>query len=200
VAVERLSRAIDGREPILVHGDYDVDGVTAAALYTRVLSGLGARVTPFVPHRLRDGYDLTQAGVDAALRAGARLILTADCGTVAHQAIRAARAAGIDVIVTDHHTPGGTLPDAVAVVNPNRADCGYADKRLAGAGVAFKLCQALVAARGGDTSALWYYLDLVALATIADLAPLAGENRVFVRYGLRLLAGTRNPGLRALLR
>jgi single-stranded-DNA-specific exonuclease len=199
-AVERLSAAIDRRETILVHGDYDVDGICSTALYTRVLRALDAHVVPFTPHRLRDGYDLTSSGVNAAVAAGARVILTADCGTVAFPAVEAAKQAGIDVIITDHHTPGPTLPDAVAVVNPNRADCDYPDKGLAGVGVAFKVCQALSAARGRDPEWLRWYLDLVALATIADLAPLRGENRIFTRYGLRLLRETRNPGLRALMK
>lgn len=198
-AVERLNRAIARGETILVHGDYDVDGICAAALYTRVLRSLGARVEPFVPHRLNDGYDLGRAGVRAAVEQGAKLILTGDCGIVAHEAVQAAVAAGIDVVVTDHHTPGPTLPPAWAVVNPNRKDCPYPDKALAGTGVAFKVCQALVSARGGDAQELWYYLDLVGLATIADLAPLVGENRIMARYGLRVLADSRIPGLRALL-
>jgi single-stranded-DNA-specific exonuclease len=199
VAVERLGRAIDRGETILVHGDYDVDGICSTALYTRVLRSLGGKAVPFTPYRLRDGYDLTSAGVSAAIEAGASLILTGDCGTVAHAAIREAAEAGIGVIVTDHHTPGPTLPDAVAVVNPNRPDCSYPDRYLAGAGVAWKLSQALVTSRGGDPKSLWYYLDLVAVATIADLAPLKGENRIITRYGLKLLSQSSNHGLRALL-
>ncbi|MBI4410096.1 MAG: single-stranded-DNA-specific exonuclease RecJ [Gemmatimonadetes bacterium] len=199
-AVERLQRALDRNETILVHGDYDVDGMCAAALYAHTLRSLGARVEAFVPRRLVDGYDLGPAGVRTAVESAASVILTADCGIVAHDAVEAARAAGIDVVVTDHHTPGATLPVAVAVVNPNRADCAYPDKALAGAGVAFKVCQALVSARGVDPEPLWYRLDLVALATIADLAPLVGENRVLAHYGLRVLGQTRSPGLRALIR
>ena len=199
-AVARVGTAIAAGERILVHGDYDVDGICSASMLTRVLRGLGARADAFVPHRLQDGYDLGVAGIRAAADIGARLIITADCGTVAHDAVEAARATGIDVIVTDHHTPGPTLPAAVAVLNPNRPDCGYPYKGLAGVGVAFKLCQALYAARGRDPGGLWYFLDLVALATVADLAPLTGENRIFARYGLRLLPQTRNPGLAALLR
>ncbi len=199
-AAERLERAIRAQETILVHGDYDVDGICAAALYTRFLGGLGARVRVFVPNRMRDGYDLTHAGVRAAAEAGASVILTADCGTVAHDAVRAAAASSIDVLVTDHHSPGPDLPPACAVVNPNRQDCTYPDKGLAGTGVAFKLCQALGKARGLDTEQLWYFLDLVAIATIADLAPLTGENRVLTRFGLQLLRQSRNAGLRALLR
>ncbi|MGQ0561978.1 MAG: single-stranded-DNA-specific exonuclease RecJ [Gemmatimonadota bacterium] len=199
-AAERISTAIHRGERILVHGDYDVDGICAATLYTRILRRLGADVIPFVPHRIADGYDLSDAGVRAAAKAGASLILTGDCGIVAHDAIDAASSAGIDVIVTDHHTPGDALPRAVAVVNPNRADCPYPGKGLAGAGVAFKVCQAVAPAFGVSDQDLWYYLDLVAVATIADLAPLTGENRVLTRYGLRVLKESRNPGLRALLK
>ncbi|HEX6558901.1 MAG TPA: single-stranded-DNA-specific exonuclease RecJ, partial [Longimicrobiales bacterium] len=151
------------------------------------------------PHRITDGYDLSHAGVRAAAAVGATLILTGDCGIVAHDAIDAANSAGIDVVVTDHHTPGPSLPGAVAVVNPNRRDCSYPDKGLAGAGVAFKVCQAVAADFGVAPPELWYYLDLVAVATIADLAPLTGENRAMTRYGLKVLKDSRNPGLRALL-
>jgi single-stranded-DNA-specific exonuclease len=198
-AVSRLERALTAGETILVHGDYDVDGICAAALCTRVLRRLGGRVEPFVPHRRRDGYDLSQAGVRAAAQAGATLILTGDCGIVAHDAIESANQMGIEVIVTDHHTPGPQLPPARAVVNPNRSDSSYPNRALAGAGVAFKLCQALWARRGFAAADLWLYLDLVAVATIADLAPLTGENRVITKYGLRLLAQSPNPGMRALL-
>jgi single-stranded-DNA-specific exonuclease len=198
-AVARIVRAVRSGERILVHGDYDVDGMCAAALYTRVLRPLGADVEPFVPHRMSDGYDLGHAGVRRAAEAGATLILTGDCGIVAHDAVEQARAQGIDVIITDHHTPGDVLPAAAAVVNPNRADCPYPFKGLAGAGVAYKLCQLLVEALHGDADALRWQLDLVALATIADLAPLRGENRVLAHYGLRVLRDTRSAGLRALM-
>jgi single-stranded-DNA-specific exonuclease len=198
-AVARVARAVRGGERILVHGDYDVDGICGAVLFTRVLRSLGATAEPFVPHRMTDGYDLGYAGVRHAAESGASLILTADCGIVAFDAVAQAAAAGIDVVITDHHTPGAELPAAVAVVNPNRPDCGYPEKGLAGAGVAFKLCEALVAELGGDRDALLWHLDLVALATIADLAPLRGENRTLAHYGLRVLRETRSPGLRALL-
>ncbi len=199
-AAARLSRALDAGETILVHGDYDVDGICAASLYTRVLRRLGAKVETFVPHRVADGYDLGEGGVRRAVEVGAGLILTGDCGILAHDAVEAAGAAGIDVIVTDHHTPGATLPAAVAVVDPKRADSGYPEAVLAGTGVAFKVCQALARARGLEETWLWYQLDLVALATIADLVPLRGENRVLARVGLRVLRETRNPGLAAMLR
>jgi single-stranded-DNA-specific exonuclease len=199
-AVSRLRRAIGAGETVLVHGDYDVDGICATALFTRALRAMGGRAVPFVPHRLEDGYDLTDAGIRAATAAGATLILTGDCGIVAHEAVNRARRAGIDVVVTDHHTPGPTLPDCVAVVNPNRADCGYPDKGLAGVGVAYKLCCALAAELGYPEERLHGFLDLVAVATVADLAPLSGENRALVRWGLKVLPQTPNPGLRALLR
>lgn len=198
-AVERLGRAMESGETILVHGDYDVDGACATALYTRWLRELGARAVPFVPHRLRDGYDLGPAGLAAARAAGASLVLTADCGITAEEAVVQARGLGLDVIVTDHHRPGERLPPAVAVVNPNRGDCAYPEKGLCGTGVAFKLCQALARRFGRPESQLWRHLDLVALATVADLVPLTGENRVLTRFGLRVLEGTGKPGLRALL-
>ena len=140
-AVARLDLALTRGERILVHGDYDVDGICCAALYTRVLRSLGGRVDTFVPHRLHDGYDLSQAGVRRAAECGATLILTGDCGIVAHDAVAAARGMGMDVIITDHHTPGENLPAAAAVVNPNRPDCGYPEKGLAGAGVAINHSQ-----------------------------------------------------------
>jgi single-stranded-DNA-specific exonuclease len=198
-AALRLAEALDRSETILVHGDYDVDGISATALLTRVLRGLGGHVVPFVPHRLRDGYDFGPAGLARAREVDAELVLTVDCGIVAHDAVAAATAGGLDVIVTDHHTPGDRLPDAFAVVNPNRRDCAGPEKGLCGAGVAFKLLERLVALRGGDPDALLPHLDLVALATVADLVPLTGENRVLVRYGLRALTATEKPGLRALL-
>ncbi|HEX6926315.1 MAG TPA: single-stranded-DNA-specific exonuclease RecJ [Longimicrobiaceae bacterium] len=198
-AVARLARAVRSGETILVHGDYDVDGICATAVYVRALRMMGGRAEAFVPHRLNDGYDLTHAGVGAAQAVGAGLILTGDCGIVAHQAIELAARSGIDVVVTDHHTPGPTLPDAIAVVNPNRPDCSYPDKGLAGAGVAYKVCCALAAELGFPVERLVCFLDLVAIATIADLAPLTMENRALVRWGLSILPDTPNPGLRALL-
>ncbi len=198
-AAERILRAIAANERILVHGDYDVDGICATALLTRWLRRLGGSVVPFVPHRTRDGYDLGAAGLRAATEAGASLLVTCDSGIVAHEAIREAGRLGIEVIVTDHHTPSDTLPEAVAVVNPARADCTWPDPAPCGAGVVFKLCQRLAELRGIPADELWPELDLVALATVADLVPLRGENRVLVRYGLRYLSHTTKPGVRALL-
>jgi single-stranded-DNA-specific exonuclease len=199
-AADRLARAVERGEPILVHGDYDVDGICSTTVMTKVLRGLGGVVTPFIPDRIADGYDLGPAGVAAAQRIGAKVVLTCDCGTSAVESAAALRAAGIDLIITDHHLPGGALPEAFAVVNPKRADCPSADKDLAAVGVAYKLARAVVARCGGDPAAVDDLLDLVALATIADVAPLRGENRVFARLGLKQLAASSHPGIRSLLR
>lgn len=199
-AADRIERAIRDREPVLVHGDYDVDGMTGTALLTGAIGDLGGRAIPFVPHRTRDGYDLGPSGVEAASDAGASLIVTTDCGISAHGAVRAAGERGIDVVVTDHHRPGARLPAAVAVVNPSRADHAYPYRGLAGVGVAFKLVQELFARKGLAEGDLNRYLDLVALGTVADQAPLTGENRVLVRFGLRVLQRTRRAGIRALMR
>jgi single-stranded-DNA-specific exonuclease len=199
-AVERLVRALRENETILVHGDYDVDGICSTTLMVRTLIAAGGNAIPFIPSRLLDGYDLTDAGVRAAHAAGAKLVVTCDCGTSAHRPIAALQAAGIDVIVTDHHLPGGPLPPAFAVLNPKRPGCPSPDKDLAAVGVAFKLALALTRAVGGNENLVYGMLDLVALATIADVAPLTGENRVLVRYGLKLLNDTSRPGLRAMIR
>jgi single-stranded-DNA-specific exonuclease len=199
-AVERVTRAIRGGETVMIHGDYDVDGICSTTLLTRALRGLGGTVVPFIPHRLTDGYDLGSAGVDAALAAGARLVITADCGTSAREPVERLQAAGVDVIVTDHHLPGGELPPALAVLNAKRPGCAYPDKDLAAVGVAFKLALAIARATGANENPILGMLDLVALATIADIAPLRGENRVLARYGLKLLNKTQNIGLRALIR
>jgi single-stranded-DNA-specific exonuclease len=199
VAVELVVRAVRDRRPILVHGDYDVDGQCAAALLTRVLREAGATVHAFVPHRLRDGYDFGPAGLVEAQRVGAGLVITCDCGITAVDAVAAARAAGIDVIVTDHHLPGDRLPPASAVLDPRRADCPSEDKDLCGAGVAFKLAQALVRTLGLSENLPLHFLDYVALATVADVVPLTGENRILVRHGLKMLADSRWVGVRALV-
>jgi len=199
-AVARLAHAVRGRETIMVHGDYDVDGICSTTLLTRAIRGLGGVVVPFIPHRVTDGYDLSMAGVEAAISAGARVMVTADCGTSAREAIQMLCKEGIDVIVSDHHLPGGALPDCLAVLNPKRDGCEYPDKDLAAVGVAFKLALALARELGASQTPIMAMLDLVALATVADIAPLRGENRVLVRYGLRMLGETRNVGLRALIR
>jgi single-stranded-DNA-specific exonuclease len=199
-AVERLARAVREQELVFIHGDYDVDGICSTTILTRVIRGLGGKAMPFIPRRIQDGYDLTDAGVDAAIGAEAKVVVTADCGTGAVAPIARLCQSGIDVIVTDHHLPSGELPDCLAVLNPKRPGDGYPDKDLAAVGVVFKLALALARELGANDNFVWAMLDLVALATVADVAPLRGENRVFVRYGLKMLADTRNIGMRALLR
>lgn len=200
-AIARIARAIAQGETIFVHGDYDVDGMSSTALLTRVLRGCGAaQVVPFVPNRLTDGYDLGAAGVREALAHRATLVITCDCGTSAREPVAQLMAAGVDVIITDHHLPGEALPAAYAICNPKHPESGAADQDLAAVGVAYKLALALCEACGVSPTLAHRQLDLVALATIADVAPLRGENRVLVRYGLKLLAETTHPGLRALMR
>lgn len=198
-AVERIVRAIRGSETILIHGDYDVDGICSTTILTRTLRRLGARVTPFIPHR-NDGYDLTAAGVRATKEAGATLVVTCDCGTSALAPIAELRASGVDVIVTDHHLPSGPLPDAFAVLNPRKPGCPSPDKDLCAAGVAYKLALGVTKAMGASPNPVYNMLDLVALATIADVAPLRGENRVFARCGLGVLNDTKIVGLSSLRR
>jgi len=199
-AVDRLKRAIENSEVILVHGDYDVDGMCSTSILTRTIRSLGGQVVPFIPRRVEDGYDLGEAGVRAALAAGAKVVVTADCGTSAVQPIASLCEAGIDVIVSDHHLPGGELPQCLAILNVRQPNCRYPDKDLAAAGVAYKLSLALTRAMGGNENVVLHMLDLVALATVADVAPLRGENRILVRYGLRLLSEGGNAGIRALVR
>lgn len=199
-AVERLAAACEKGETVMIHGDYDVDGICSTTIMTRVLRQFGAKAVPFIPRRIEDGYDLSSAGVNAAIEAGANVVLTCDCGTSAVEPVAELCRAGIDVIVSDHHLPGSALPDCLAVLNPNQPGCEYPDKHLAAVGVAFKLALALAKRLGKNDAFIWRMLDLVALATVADVARLSGENRVMVRYGLRMLAESENVGLRAMVR
>ncbi len=198
-AVERIERAVAAGETILVHGDYDADGMSAAALLTLGFRELGGSVEAFVPHRTRDGYDLSDAGIKKASESGASLIVTADCGVTASAAVAKAASMGIDVVVTDHHRPGSEIPRAIAVVDPMLPGSRYPFRDLAGVGVAFKLLSALYERVGADAPSLNQHLDLVALGTVADQMPLTGENRILVRAGLRALERSRKTGLRSLL-
>src|SRR4051812_8416818 len=183
---------------LTVHGDYDVGGICATAVMVRALRTLGADVDWFLPSRIDDGYGLARATVERLAARGTRLLITVDCAVTAVEEVAAARAAGLDVLVTDHHAPraDGALP-AAPIVHPRLG--GYPCADLCAAAVAHKLAQALLAAAGEDPALADEDLDLVALATVADVVPLRGENRRLVRAGLRALAGTRKPGLRALM-
>jgi single-stranded-DNA-specific exonuclease len=195
-ACERIGRAIDAGERVCVHGDYDADGICATALAVVVLGELGADVRWHVPSRFDEGYGVAAETVDRLAADGISLLVTVDCGITAADQVARAAAAGMDVIVTDHHRPGDVLPDCPLVcTRPSE----YPFPELAGTGVVFKLAQALFARAGRDPAQLERHLDLVALATIADVVPLVDENRGLVRAGLRRLARTERPGLRALM-
>ena len=206
-AAARLARAVTAGEQILLIGDYDVDGTTATALLLEFLRTCGAKVSYFIPDRLREGYGFQPQHIAAvALPRGASLLVTVDCGSGSHSAVAAGRAAGIDVIVTDHHNLGSELPAAVAVVNPKRADCPSGLSHLAGVGVAFCLVVALRKHlrqlrfwEGRAEPNLRVFCDLVALGTIADMVPLVTDNRILARAGLELIGSGRRPGLAALM-
>jgi len=198
-AVETIAAAVRAGQTILVHGDYDVDGQCATTLLTRTLRQAGAVVEPFVPHRMRDGYDFGAAGLARAQAVGATVILTCDCGITAVDPVGQANAAGMRVVVTDHHLPGERLPPAAAVVDPQQPGDTSGLGMLCGTGIAFMLARALVPALGLPAAYPMHLLDLVALGTVADVVPLTGPNRALVRHGLRLLTRTRWTGVQALL-
>lgn len=181
-AVDRILCAINDKEPILIFGDYDVDGITSSALMMISLLPLGANVNFFLPHRVRDGYGLSTTIVERAARNGYKLIVTVDNGITAFEPAQRAKELGIDLIITDHHRPHDHLPDAYAIVNPNQVDCPYPFKKLAGVGVGFKLLSLLYEQKGLSLPAKAH--ELLLLGTIADVVPLYGENRFWVRHGL----------------
>lgn len=186
-AVERILSAIDQEQPILIYGDYDVDGTCSVAVLYLFLSAIYPHVFTYVPDRYREGYGVSTQGIDFADDNEIPLIITLDCGIKSHEQVVYARERGIDMIITDHHTPSDTLPEAVAVLNPKRADCPYPYKELCGCGIGFKLVQALCTALDLPSETAYRYLDLVALATCADIVPLTGENRILVYAGLQLI-------------
>jgi single-stranded-DNA-specific exonuclease len=198
-AADRLLQAINNRERIAVHGDYDVDGITSTVILRRALELLGADVGHFIPERLTDGYGLQPGTIDRLHAEGVKLIVSVDCGIRAPEAARRARQLGVDLIITDHHEPDDELPDACAVVNPKRHDCSYPDKNLAGVGVALKLVQALCG-RAGKSAWLPAFVKIASIGTLADVVPLVGENRIIAKLGLQMLTkGPHKVGLRALL-
>jgi len=195
-ATARIESAIENGERICVYGDYDCDGVTATALLTTYLSSVGADVFYYIPDRESEGYGMNCGAVDTLHSMQTNLIITVDNGISAHNEVEYAKSLGIDVVITDHHTPRDTLPDA-PVVNPHRADCPSTYKNLAGVGVAFHLICALE--RVPPEELLEHYSDLVAIGTIADVVPLTGENRMIVRHGLELIPESPRPGIHALM-
>ena len=205
-AVARLRAAIRQSEPIAVYGDYDVDGVTATALLVPTLQALGAQAQPYIPKRLEEGYGLNREALTELASRGVRVIVTVDCGVRSLDECAFARTLGLDLIITDHHPVGPQLPPALAILDPRRDGEHYPYVHLAGVGLAYKLAQALLRSESQVPTAKSLLtlktddlLDLVALGTVADLAPLTGENRALVWRGLQLLRETKRPGLVAML-
>lgn len=197
-AIDRLRSAISGGEHIAIYGDFDVDGVTSSAILIEGLNALGGHATSYIPDRFSEGYGVNSAAIDSLHARGVSLIVTADCGTGSVAEIAHAKALGIDTIVIDHHTIPPELPDAVALVNPKRADNRYPDSELATGGLAYKIIGALHSSLGRAFEPE-RYLDLAALSTVCDVAPLRDENRTLVRRGLSVFSRTTRPGLRALM-
>lgn len=197
-AVERIMRAVNNNEKILVFGDYDVDGTTAVACMYRFLKKIHSPVDFYIPHRYREGYGVSKLGIDFAKENGCTLIISLDCGIKSIDLIRYAKETGIDFIVCDHHLPDEDLPAAVAILNPKQKDCNYPYKELCGCGVGFKLISALTAQFGLPDKDACEYLDLVATAIAADIVPMTGENRILAYYGLKKANEDPNNGIKAL--
>ncbi|EHO15191.1 single-stranded-DNA-specific exonuclease RecJ [Myroides odoratimimus] len=199
-AVHRILTAIKNRESILVFGDYDVDGTASVALMYSYLKSLGAQVDTYIPDRYNEGYGISYQGIDHAITQGIHLIIALDCGIKSIEHIQYAKEKGVDFIICDHHLPGEIIPDAVAVLDPKRADCLYPYKELCGCGVGFKLIQALNTIQGLPFASIEHYLDLVATAIAADVVPITGENRVLAYYGLKVINESPRPGIKALMK
>jgi single-stranded-DNA-specific exonuclease len=204
-AVARIRQAIKNREPIIVYGDFDADGVTSTVLLVTVLQALNAVVKPYIPHRVDEGYGLNSQALRKLAASGVKLVITVDCGIRSVEDVEDGKAAGLDIIITDHHTIGPQIPNALAVLNPKQEDCKYPEDMLAGVGVAYRLAEALLTVANGNDRRKpevisEMLLDLVATGTVADLAPLNRlENRVLVRRGLDVLNRAQRPGIQALL-
>jgi single-stranded-DNA-specific exonuclease len=197
-AVERIMKAVNAKEKILVFGDYDVDGTTAVSCMYRFLKKIHSNLDFYIPHRYREGYGVSKAGIDFAKENGFTLIISLDCGIKSVDLIAYAKNIGIEFIVCDHHLPDDELPAAVAILNPKQKDCNYPYKELCGCGVGFKLITALAPQFGLNDDEVNEYLDLVATAIAADIVPMTGENRVLAYYGLKKANENPNPGIKAL--
>jgi len=197
-AVARIRRALESREQIAIYGDYDVDGVTATSLLVQALRALGGSVREYIPNRFDEGYGLNNEALDTLLADGVNLVISVDCGIRSPAEAAHAKSIGLDLIVTDHHEPAGELPQALAVINPKQEGDNYPEKYLAGVGIAYKIVEALYSTFKSTDLELYNLLDLVALGTVADLAPLTGENRHLVRGGLRQMRNSARQGLLSL--
>ncbi len=194
-AMSRVYQALLRGENMTIYGDFDADGICSTALLIQGLSLLGAKVTPYIPHRLREGHGLTSSALESLYHQGISLVITVDCGTTAISEVASASRLGLDIIITDHHVAASPLPEAYAVVNPQREDSIYPFPRLAGVGVAYKFLEALFRSLGKQKEELKEFLDLVAIGTVADMVPVVDENRYLVKQGLKRLNQTRRLGL-----
>ena len=199
LAIDRILKAIDNKEKIIIYGDYDADGITSITVLKSFFKDLGIDVDSYIPNRLDEGYGLNKPAVKQIVEKGYELMITVDCGISAIEEIKYANELGIDIVVTDHHEVGETLPDAIAVVDAKRKDNIYPCRDLAGVGVVFKLIQALSIKLNLKEEAYLKYLDIVCIGTISDIVPLVDENRVITKLGLMLVNQTRNVGLKSLL-
>lgn len=199
-AVARILHAIAQNEAVMVYGDYDVDGTTSVSMLTHFLRSQGLTVTPYIPDRYAEGYGLSKQGIEAAKEGNIQCIVALDCGVKAIAQAEYATSLGIDLIICDHHTPGETLPKALAVLDPKRSDCAYPYKELCGCGVGFKLMQGIAQKQGKDVDTLNAYLDFVAVAIAADIVPITEENRALAFLGLQQIQVASRPGLKAILR
>lgn len=199
-AVVRIQQAIANGERIMVYGDYDVDGTTSVALMRSYIESIYPLVTSYIPDRYKEGYGVSYAGIDFASDNDVTLIIALDCGIKAIEKVAYAKTLGIDFIICDHHRPGNTIPEAVAVLDPKREDCTYPYDELCGCGVGFKLIQALEQENGNGVEVLLPYLDLVATAIVADIVPITGENRILCYYGLQQINTNPRPGIKALIK
>lgn len=199
IAVERILKAIEQKEKIIIYGDYDVDGITSVTVLKSFLEERGIAISEYIPNRLEEGYGLNKTAVEEIAKKGNKLMITVDCGISAIEEVEYANQLGIETIVTDHHEPGNELPNAIAVVDTKRKDNKYPFRNLAGVGVVFKLIQAISMKLGLEEKEYLKYLDIVCIGTISDIVPLVDENRVIVKLGLKLVEQTKNLGLRAIL-
>ena len=199
IAVERIQKAVEKKESIMIFGDYDVDGTSSVALLSLYLESLGLCVTKYLPDRKNEGYGISINAIDNALKKKQKLIIALDCGIKAHKQVEYAKKKGIEFIICDHHNPEKNIPKALAVLNPKRKDCGYPYKELCGCGVGFKLVQAIESRHSNDNQII-NYLDLVALAIAADIVPLTGENRVLAFIGLQIINSNPKLGIHCLLK
>lgn len=195
-AVSRIKKGVRAKENIMVHGDYDVDGICATALLLLCLKNMGATVSHYIPDRASEGYGINENAVKAAITGKIKLFISVDCGITAIKQTQELNSSGIDVIITDHHQPGDALPDAVSILDPLQKDCRYPYKDLSGVGVAFKLASGLY---GVDSDYIYEHLDLACLGTVSDVVPITGENRILAKFGLEQLTNSKKRGLRSLI-